>query len=230
MARFQDAWLTHQQKRFMRPDAERYVRPDVFRWSPRGGTDVGASERKFDPDQPRVPAGSPEGGQWTADGGSNQGGVIEEVLSEVANSEISKLLEQLFDLQAQSEFSDGKLSEDAEVILVGGSGHHYVPRAVFENKDKYSFSKDALNVFENGKTGPLKDPTSNRFDWMHRQYNDAVEEAMNKFLARNGISSDQVTPEKAQKFVDEIKRSSDPRILQFQQAAFYARDYVLDSA
>ena len=27
--------------------------------------------RKFSPDQPRVPAGSREGGQWTGDGGDN---------------------------------------------------------------------------------------------------------------------------------------------------------------
>jgi hypothetical protein len=26
---------------------------------------------KYDPDQPRVPAGSPEGGQWTSTGGAN---------------------------------------------------------------------------------------------------------------------------------------------------------------
>jgi hypothetical protein len=26
--------------------------------------------RKFDPDQPRVPAGNPDGGQWTSEGGS----------------------------------------------------------------------------------------------------------------------------------------------------------------
>jgi hypothetical protein len=51
-------------QRWMRPDAERWLRADAERW-------LRHDRRKaYDPDQPRVPAGSPEGGQWTGDGGS----------------------------------------------------------------------------------------------------------------------------------------------------------------
>jgi hypothetical protein len=227
MSRFHDAWLAYQQKRFMRPDAGRYVRTDAFRWLPADRVGRRSVERKFDPDQPRVPAGSPEGGQWTADGASSEGGVADEVLSAVgdlASAEIAQLFEQLFDLRAQSVFSSGSLSDDAEVLLVGGKGHHFVPFGVLD-KDKYSFSPEALKEFKGAVTGPLKDPTSNRYDRMHREYNDAVEEAMDRFLSRNNIRSDQMTGDHARKFVDEVKRSSDPRIFNFNMR-LYMREII----
>lgn len=49
-------WLHHQQRRFMRPDRDRYLRSDAGRFVAPG--------RKWD-DQPRIEAGSPEGGQFT---------------------------------------------------------------------------------------------------------------------------------------------------------------------
>jgi hypothetical protein len=61
----------HQQSRWLRPDAARWVRPDAARYlTPNAdvGAIVPALERKYSPDQPRVPAGSSEGGRWT-DGG-----------------------------------------------------------------------------------------------------------------------------------------------------------------
>jgi len=64
----EDAYARHQQARWLRPDAARWVRPDAARYlAP--NADVGAIfpalERKYSPDQPRVPAGNPDGGQWT---------------------------------------------------------------------------------------------------------------------------------------------------------------------
>jgi hypothetical protein len=70
-----DAWLRHQQSRWLRPDAARWVRPDAARFLPPGADVVKAFPalaRKFNPDQPRVPAGNPDGGQWT-DGGAEGG-------------------------------------------------------------------------------------------------------------------------------------------------------------
>lgn len=83
MAQDRNAWLVHHRNRFIRPDAHRYVRPDAYRFmrpdAPRlFGKDAvryfwpdftvqqscSPCEAKFDPDQPRVPAGSVEGGQW----------------------------------------------------------------------------------------------------------------------------------------------------------------------
>jgi hypothetical protein len=51
-----NAWLLYQQRRFMRQDGARYLRPDIGRYL--------ASERKWE-GQPRVGAGGPDGGQFT---------------------------------------------------------------------------------------------------------------------------------------------------------------------
>ena len=69
----QDA-LDHELRRWMRPDWRRWWKPGhendpIYKEYER-------IERKFSPDQPRVPAGSREGGQWTggqAGGSESQG-------------------------------------------------------------------------------------------------------------------------------------------------------------
>lgn len=61
-----------QRARWMRPDAYRWIRPDAARFLAPGidPRDVyPALQRKFNPDQPRVPAGNPDSGQWTDGGG-----------------------------------------------------------------------------------------------------------------------------------------------------------------
>jgi hypothetical protein len=61
-----------QRARWMRPDAYRWIRPDTARFLTPGTHPYGvypALQRKFSPDQPRVPAGNPDGGQWTDGGG-----------------------------------------------------------------------------------------------------------------------------------------------------------------
>ncbi len=62
------AYETARQGRWLRPDAHRWLRPDAARFLV-PGTDPAsvfpALQRKFNPDQPRVPAGNPDGGQWT---------------------------------------------------------------------------------------------------------------------------------------------------------------------
>ena len=68
MTQGESAWLRHQQQRWLRPDAARWIRPDAARFlAP--GADVAeafpALSRKYNPNQPRVPAGDPGGGQWT---------------------------------------------------------------------------------------------------------------------------------------------------------------------
>jgi len=67
-------WLDHQRKRWMRPDAERWQQPNRRLWNC-----PDAPDRKFDPNQPRVPAGHPDGGQWTDGGESSRAGANENV-------------------------------------------------------------------------------------------------------------------------------------------------------
>jgi hypothetical protein len=53
MSRIAKEYMEHQRKRWTRHDAWRFLPPSQ------------RFEVKFDPNQPRVPTGSPEGGQWT---------------------------------------------------------------------------------------------------------------------------------------------------------------------
>lgn len=98
-------------------------------------------------------------------------------------------------------------------------GHHFVSRGVFTN-EKYDFSPETMKVFETETTGRLKDPTSNRYDDMHRKYNKAVGEKLDQFLKRNNITSREMTPDQAKYFSDEIRKSTDLRIRQFNQRIY----------
>jgi hypothetical protein len=72
-------WLQHQRQRWLRPDAERYLRPDAARWMRSDLLQLfqpPPCERKYRPDQPRVPAGNPDGGQWTSEGEVGAGSII----------------------------------------------------------------------------------------------------------------------------------------------------------
>ncbi|GAB1716639.1 MAG: hypothetical protein NTAFB05_16810 [Nitrobacter sp.] len=72
MASHENVFEAAQRARWLRPDAYRWIRPDAARFLI-PGTDphdvFPALQRKFNPDQPRVPAGNPDGGQWTDGGG-----------------------------------------------------------------------------------------------------------------------------------------------------------------
>ncbi len=82
MSPFKDEWLAHRRKRFLRHDAHRFVRPDAQRFlrpgykhllppgfDPQDYFALLEGKANFNPSQPRVPSGSPDAGQWTADGG-----------------------------------------------------------------------------------------------------------------------------------------------------------------
>jgi hypothetical protein len=72
-----DRFAASQRDRWMQPDAARWIRPDAARFLAPGTRIVDALpalDRKYNPNQPRVPAGNPDGGQWTDGGGSNSGG------------------------------------------------------------------------------------------------------------------------------------------------------------
>ena len=60
-------------------------------------------------------------------------------------------------------------------------------------------------------TGPLNAGT-HRWSKEHDAYNDAVDEYFKRFLSKNGITPEEMTPDQARKLVDEIKQSRDPRI------------------
>ncbi len=77
MSNHESLFEAAQRARWLRPDAYRWIRPDAARFLVPGADPASvfpALQRKFNPDQPRVPAGNPDGGQWT-DGGGGGGGI-----------------------------------------------------------------------------------------------------------------------------------------------------------
>jgi hypothetical protein len=80
MSPFKDEWLAHQRQRFMRHDAHRFVRPDWERYVAPAFVPFYRAQfegkANFNPNQPRVPAGNPDGGQWTSQGERLGGGQI----------------------------------------------------------------------------------------------------------------------------------------------------------
>jgi hypothetical protein len=87
-------------------------------------------------------------------------------------------------------------------------GHHFVPREIYEREP---LRPETRRVFEQAVTGPLN-AGSHQYSKEHGIYNDAVDEHYRRFLKDNGTRSENLTPEDANKIVDEVKRSSDPRI------------------
>lgn len=71
MPPFKSAYLEHELKRWMRPDAHHFVRPD-WRRHVTPGSDLAAVfalyENKYSPDQPRD-----DQGRWTSGGGGAEG-------------------------------------------------------------------------------------------------------------------------------------------------------------
>jgi hypothetical protein len=72
MAQLRTEYLERALTRWARPDARNFVRPD-WRHSVKPESDAASVfdiyQRKYRLDQPRVPAGSRQGGQWTDEGG-----------------------------------------------------------------------------------------------------------------------------------------------------------------
>ena len=73
MTHVHPSYLERERKRFTRHDAHRFLRPDWRRFMCSGQYDnplyqlYARIEQKYSSDQPRVPRGNPDGGQWTSD-------------------------------------------------------------------------------------------------------------------------------------------------------------------
>jgi len=161
-----------------------------------------ALRRKYSPDQPRVPAGNPDGGQWTEDGSST--GRIRFAENRDPNT--------ITDAWGNRYYNPG--------------GHHEVPRGVYRH---WNLRPETRRVFDQATTGPIPDvgirstpdsPTY-RHAWkdpgggLHGAYNDAVRELGERFLKENNLTPEQMTPDHARALLKEIRDSDDPRIRDF---------------
>lgn len=104
----------------------------------------------------------------------------------------------------------GRRKDDPDAKDVG-SGHHIVSQSVFKS---YPFSQEALQVFRTSVTGPLP-PGLNQFDQAHRDYNAAIRERMDRFLAQHTIRPEAMTTREARQFVLHVVHARDHRIHSF---------------
>jgi hypothetical protein len=210
--------------RFVRPDAHRFFRPDVetpsgkvkAAWE-RAGSAIAAEvptsipvvrrltellrKAGFNPDQLRVPAGNPDGGQWTDDESSDW--------IRVAQNDKT-----LTDAYGNPYYSRG--------------GHHEMPKSVFQ---KWKLRPETRKVFDEATSGTVptmslrSSPDSNPLGHIwngptgpHGVYNEAVTDLSDRFLERNGITDKQMTPDQARALLKEIRESEDPRIRNYNNA------------
>jgi hypothetical protein len=87
-------------------------------------------------------------------------------------------------------------------------GHHFVSKKIYEG---LPLRPDTKRVFEQAVTGALH---AGPHGWSkeHETYNNAVAEQLDGFIWQNGVRPEEMTPEQARQFVDQVKRTSDPRI------------------
>ena len=90
--------------------------------------------------------------------------------------------------------------------------HHFIPREIFEDPE-LKLRPETKKVFEQETTAPLR--AGHGWSKDHAAYNDAVRDHLKRFLRENGITSDQMTPDHARKFLEEVKQSRDSRIRNF---------------
>jgi hypothetical protein len=156
--------------------------------------------RGYDPNQPRVPAGNSDGGQWTSRPGAGAARIHDpRVLSDAT--------------------PDNHWVVGADYAAVG---HHYTPRQLFR---RLGLPFETRLAFEQAVSGPLGlrtvDPITKKviaqhaWDRAHRDYNRAVGELLRMYLEglqARGITPRQMTPAHAEEFRKLIYQSQDPRI------------------
>jgi hypothetical protein len=236
-------WLAHQRKRWMRPDADRYWRHDRERFFKPGaleGKDRLNSRRaaSYDDAQREQAFHDDLMVLWREHAALRRAfaEVKAELLARKAGFDPSqpRVPAGNFDGgQWTSEGTGGSDHADATEFsairrapgFTKPRGHHYVGREVFTG---LPLSNEARQVFMNATTGRLR---AKRHGWSkeHAQYNKAVGESLEEFLKGRNISVEQMTGDQAREFVDAVKRSTDPRIRNFnlrisrQELIYYLR-------
>ena len=79
-------------------------------------------------------------------------------------------------------------------------------------------------MFDEPKTGRLH-VVGHRWDELHKQYNRATPELMDRFMSDNGIQPEQMTPDHARSLLKAIERSRDSRIANYLKGIRF-REYL----
>jgi hypothetical protein len=162
---------------------------------------AGHGGRGYDPNQPRAPAGHSDGGQWTDKDGDD---------AEAHGRVVAP------GLTPHNYWLPGE--------RYAGEGHHFPPRAVWQN---WPLQPETRRVFNKAVSGPIplrlfnpitQDQTFyHYFDDMHRAYNIAVTRLMERYMRRHGITPEAMTPIQAHRIVEAIHASRDPRIRDYNE-------------
>jgi hypothetical protein len=173
--------------------------------------------KKYSPDQPRVPAGNPDGGQWVGENGD-----ASREDPRVGADSVRTGTRYAADIPGDANNNSEVLSDATPDNMwisgaqyAAGWEHHFVPWATF---NKYTLQPQTREVFVDATSGPLADTRANRWSSEHAAYNEAVDEAFISYLERNNIPADRterLTPAQANEFLDEVFYSSDTRIRSF---------------
>jgi hypothetical protein len=163
--------------------------------------------RKYSPDQPRVLAGNPDGGQWTANGGGQ--GTAENGRAD--RIRVAQLGGTVTDADGTPYYKPG--------------GHHEMPKGVYE---KWNLRPETEKVFREATTGTIPRmtarttpdgvPVGNAWSGQggaHGIYNEAIQELSDRFLEKNNIKPESMTPNQARTLLKEIRETEDPRIRNF---------------
>jgi hypothetical protein len=226
-----ERYAARERARFMRPDAARYLRPDAARWIRpdaaryvRPGVDPIAAftswDCKYSPNQPRVPGGNPEGGQWTIGGLSSRWRIDPAVVS-LGSGQPPDAVVQLAQIGSPVSDIDG-------LPYYAAGGHHEMPRGVYS---KWDLQPETERVFNRSTTGSL--PGGRSIDtpegnlrghyWdgrggAHDNYNNAVRELSERFMQENGITPRTMTPDHAKELLTRIRESDVPEIRDYNRA------------
>jgi hypothetical protein len=134
-------WREHQLKRWVRPDAHNFVRPDWRRFVRpgfEGDHPFALCERKYSPDQPRAPAGGPDGGQWTS-GGSDTGNDLSGIFAAGGHHH--------FPFEVAKHFP--KLSDEARAVFKQAkTGPLLDPSSNFYDKEHRAYSAAVKDLFD----------------------------------------------------------------------------------
>jgi hypothetical protein len=163
------------------------------------------SKANFNPNQPRVPAGNPDGGQWITDGP----GPTQEPESDPIR--VAQIENSVTDADGTPYYKPG--------------GHHEMPKGVY---NKWNLRPETRRVFEQATTGKVPSmflrttpdgvPVGNFWNGpngAHGIYNEAVQQLSERFLDKNAIKAENMTPDQARVLLKEIRESEDPRIRNF---------------
>lgn len=209
MSRSMEA-TAYQRARWLRPDAERWMRPDAYRWR----KPVHPDEQKYNPNQPRVPAGNPDGGQWTDADGAFGGPQATHKPQGINDSRV------LSDADPEPLIPGAQYAQGESDSAGSGrsrGGHHIVPQSLYRD-----WSPEARSVLQRETIGPIDNkllqsgsdgkPTRHLYDSQHRQYNRALTDLSERFLRENDIDPKRMTSVQALEFRARVEVSQDPRI------------------